>query len=454
MKRSRWQLLCLAITILFIVIVNASTVEKLTHTTDDHHRHRHHKRPFTKTIVNCSLAKKQHRHQLKTINRHHRIHTSYVCHKAHHTTKKTNKHVKHHKTKKHHSTDVKHHRHHHSSHRTSVHHHKTIKSHHANKKHRKDKEHDKKHRGKNNTTKKHNSTVTKPHHTKKIHRAKSDHHSTIINSHKVSATSTVPTAVAPTPGVTNGDTPGSVTITLEGFEPTVQPAAIQPTPAADRQAPSDNSSSDDISAQGIADSSSSDNSSADDSSSDNQEPSPTEDQSTGTTIINPTPSGGSSASGGTGSITPDTQVSTQAANNGPSVDAEPQSKIIGISVGAVAGCVAAAGLAGMFIYRRRQDKEQQSEVEPDEHVNTRWRTQSFMAVVAGAVAKLPKRSDSSGSNRSRGVLGTIRRAASKASSTLSRSGSRSSQQSYGIAVSGPMPPIAHVDEQRYHSHAY
>ncbi|KAG1441525.1 hypothetical protein G6F56_011443 [Rhizopus delemar] len=76
-----------------------------------------------------------------------------------------------------------------------------------------------------------------------------------------------------------------------------------------------------------------------------------------------------------------------------------------------------------------------------------------MAVVAGAVAKLPKRSDSSGSSRSLGVMGTIKRAASKASRSLSRSPSRESQQSYGIAVSEPMPPLANAEQQSY-THAY
>ncbi|KAG1244904.1 hypothetical protein G6F68_015256 [Rhizopus microsporus] len=159
------------------------------------------------------------------------------------------------------------------------------------------------------------------------------------------------------------------------------------------------------------------------------------------------------SSEGTGGISDSVSAQSVNEHSGRTVDAEPQSKIIGISVGAIAGCVAAAGLAGMFVYRRRQSKEQESDVVPDE-LNTRYRTQSFMAVVAGAVARLPKHRDSSRSSRSSGVMGTIRRAASKASKSLSRSGSRSSQQSYGVAVSGPMPSIAHVDGSPYHTHAY
>ncbi|KAI9249048.1 ras guanine nucleotide exchange factor domain-containing protein [Sporodiniella umbellata] len=100
---------------------------------------------------------------------------------------------------------------------------------------------------------------------------------------------------------------------------------------------------------------------------------------------------------------------------GRTVEAGTHSKIIGISVGAVCGCVAAAGLAGMFIYRHRQ-KKQEEEAVPDE-LNTRYRTQSFMAVVAGAVAKLPKR-DSARS--SLGVLGTLKRAASVKPSLVTR----------------------------------
>ncbi|KAG1445405.1 hypothetical protein G6F55_011973 [Rhizopus delemar] len=164
-------------------------------------------------------------------------------------------------------------------------------------------------------------------------------------------------------------------------------------------------------------------------------------------------SSASMSSEGTNGISDSVSAQSVNEHNGRTVDAEPQSKIIGISVGAIAGCVAAAGLAGMFVYRRRQSKEQESDVVPDE-LNTRYRTQSFMAVVAGAVARLPKHNDSSRSSRSSGVMGTIRRAASKASKSLSRSGSRSSQQSYGVAVSGPMPSIAHVDGSPYHTHAY
>ncbi|CEP11504.1 hypothetical protein [Parasitella parasitica] len=153
------------------------------------------------------------------------------------------------------------------------------------------------------------------------------------------------------------------------------------------------------------------------------------------------------------SVTPvdnNNQVTGQSVNNGQAIENTPQSKIVGISVGAVVGCLAAAGLAGMFIYKRKQTSKHDQDIEDlnqTSEVNTRWRTQSFMAVVAGTVAKLPKRSNSSGSNRSAGgVLGSIRRAASNASSKLSRSASsRSSTHSYGIAVSGPIPAIQRID---------
>lgn len=155
------------------------------------------------------------------------------------------------------------------------------------------------------------------------------------------------------------------------------------------------------------------------------------------------------------------QVNSQSVDNTQTTDATPQSKAIGISIGAVVGCIAAAGLAGMFIYRRRERTNHDQDVEDmnqTSEVNTRWRTQSFMAVVAGAVAKLPKRSNSSASNSGRAsfnVLGSIRRAASNASRSLSvrsKNSTRSSVQSYGIAVSGPIPAITRIDgDQAYYS---
>ncbi|KAI9469010.1 MAG: hypothetical protein EXX96DRAFT_654629 [Benjaminiella poitrasii] len=169
------------------------------------------------------------------------------------------------------------------------------------------------------------------------------------------------------------------------------------------------------------------------------------------------------------------QVAVQSVQNGQEIESEPQSKVVGVSVGAVVGCLAAAGLAGMFIYKRKQKTNEEQQVSQDtEEVNTRWRTQSFMAVVAGAVAKLPHRSNSSTSSRSGGVLGSIRRAASNASRSLSirsNNSSSSSIQSYGIAVSGPIPAIVRIDgdqaqyydepsspsgqhAQGYHTHAY
>lgn len=181
------------------------------------------------------------------------------------------------------------------------------------------------------------------------------------------------------------------------------------------------------------------------------------------------------------------QVNAQSVDNDTrTTDATPQSKIVGISVGAVVGCIAAAGLAGMFIYKRKEKAQQDVEsssggLDDGEHVNTRWRTQSFMAVVTGAVARLPKRSNSSASTAStsngvgiNNVFGSIRRVASNASRSLSirsarsNNSTRSSVQSYGIAVSGPVPPIARVDgadqatyygepqspSDYHHTHAY
>ncbi|KAI7868998.1 hypothetical protein BDF14DRAFT_1786697 [Spinellus fusiger] len=143
----------------------------------------------------------------------------------------------------------------------------------------------------------------------------------------------------------------------------------------------------------------------------------------------------------------------------------------------------------MFINRHRQNAQRNSDLEKHERslrdssnteVNTRWRPQSFMVAVAGAVAKLPKRSASNASQNNathsqstRGVgsvLGSIRRVASNTSSIASWGSTRShvsgsSQQSYGIAVTTPIPPLSRIDgmetssdavEAHYnsHNHAY
>ncbi|KAI9254667.1 hypothetical protein BY458DRAFT_325437 [Sporodiniella umbellata] len=488
MKRSKWQLLYLAFVVFFVTIANASIAERATN--DKLH---------IKTVANCYRAKRTDRHHWKTISGRTKI--VYVCRKNHHTTstRYQKSKTKHH-TKKHHHSVIHHHGkgHHSEKKHTTVHHHytKTTKptsrhrgstgTHQSKKSKKGSKVHhttSKKHK---KTATRHNKHSTTVHHTKGIHHTKSTH--TIINSHKTGETTSLTTSSVTSTHVT----PGSITISLEGFEPALQTFAssIVPTTtgstsqssvSTNTQAyiptqntkglstatvsasesrhtatvapndPNNNNDNDMNNDKNKDDNGSGNRDNNDDDNNDQIEAFGNDDDNSskdgaltamGTTInpAAPVPTG-----------LPNTQITAQKNSDGETVEATHQNKIIGISVGAVVGCVAAAGLAGMFIYRRRQDQE--TEEVPDE-VNTRYRTQSFMAVVAGAVAKLPKRSDSSSSSGSGGVMGTLKRAATSMSRSLSRSGSRSSQQSYGIAVSGPMPGLTHADDRNYHTHAY
>ncbi|KAG0169153.1 hypothetical protein DFQ28_003176 [Apophysomyces sp. BC1034] len=186
------------------------------------------------------------------------------------------------------------------------------------------------------------------------------------------------------------------------------------------------------------------------------EPSPT---STGSAVAAGYPTGLDSS--GNANSDPNSDPNNNNSDSMPmeAVDAQHNHTTIGVSIGAAAGCIAAAGLAGMFIQRRRQTKKEEGnddlEGQSDGEVNTRWRHQSFMNAVAGAVAQLPKRSNSNasqnnGSGGLRSILGSIRRTASNASSK-----SRSSEQSYGIAVTTPMPAIEPIDaHHQNYKHAY
>ncbi|KAM3580793.1 hypothetical protein VKS41_006852 [Umbelopsis sp. WA50703] len=111
---------------------------------------------------------------------------------------------------------------------------------------------------------------------------------------------------------------------------------------------------------------------------------------------------------------------------------------IGIGIGVGVGCVAAIGLAGLVLYRRREGRQQDNyDSGSGEPVSTRWRPQSFMAVLGGVVAKLPRtNSTSSRSSRLRSVF-----------SNLSRNSSNRSYRSDGSGPSvGSAPSLARVDE--------
>jgi hypothetical protein len=112
---------------------------------------------------------------------------------------------------------------------------------------------------------------------------------------------------------------------------------------------------------------------------------------------------------------------------------------IGIGVGVSVGCVAAIGLVGMAVYRRHERRQQNTNFDNDssDPVSTHWRPQSFMAVLGGVVAKLPRSSStSSRSSRLRSVLSNLSRNSSNRSNRSDASGS-----SFGSA-----PSLARVDE--------
>ncbi|KAG0169499.1 hypothetical protein DFQ30_003557 [Apophysomyces sp. BC1015] len=163
------------------------------------------------------------------------------------------------------------------------------------------------------------------------------------------------------------------------------------------------------------------------------------------TVLAMTPKLAAAASATSTSANPDQPEVAQQDQKTPAasreVDARPTSSAAGVSVGLAAGCIAAVGLAGMVVHRRRQPENYENQGDLEAPM-THWRPQSFMVAVSGAVSKLPKRNNSTGL---RSVLGTIRRAASWKSNK-----SKEDPVAYGIAVttptasSSPPPlPLAH-----------
>jgi hypothetical protein len=152
-----------------------------------------------------------------------------------------------------------------------------------------------------------------------------------------------------------------------------------------------------------------------------------------------TPSSGTPTASGTSTS------STNGSNNGSQnnlansavVAGDVTNTKLGIGIGVGVGCVAAIGLVGMAAYRRHEKRVQNANMDnaSGDPVSTHWRPQSFMAVLGGVVAKLPRSSSTSsrGSSRIRSVF-----------SNLSRNGSNRSNlsdQSVGSA-----PSLARIDE--------
>lgn len=78
-------------------------------------------------------------------------------------------------------------------------------------------------------------------------------------------------------------------------------------------------------------------------------------------------------------------------DNDASVSGDISNKALGIGLGVGIGCIAALGLAGLFVHNR---KKRQEHIALDDssgaQVPTRWRPQSFMGVVASVVSRLPR----------------------------------------------------------------
>ncbi|KAF7726754.1 hypothetical protein EC973_008442 [Apophysomyces ossiformis] len=144
-------------------------------------------------------------------------------------------------------------------------------------------------------------------------------------------------------------------------------------------------------------------------------------------------------------------------NETQAVSGSMSNKALGIGLGLGIGCVAAVGLAGLLVHNRRKHQDQQASrftAGEDPDVNTRWRPQSFMGVVASVVAKLP-RSPSLRSNASSGhnnvrastagmAIGTGEGAIESPTHSLGRHPSAASNRS---AASQP-PSLARVDEHQ------
>ncbi|KAI8372131.1 hypothetical protein BD560DRAFT_423394 [Blakeslea trispora] len=494
MKKNKWQnpLISLVVASFLVLLVNAASenqekVKDVSLSTDQtsHHASISLSPRVTKKIKDCSLASVRNKRlrrmkQLKyttfvcpTSTRRHpkttlvhrsknngsKKHQHNMTSARHHTSKR---HTHHHTSKRHaHHHTSKRHAHHHTKHVSSrkhtskkhvVHKHVSKSKTHGSKKHavHKHASKSKSHSSKKHDSKKHNSTTkahasnkhatTKKHGSSKKNVPSTKKH-TATTTKVVSTTTTFTTTTSsPTAALVKGaftatdiaidflatPTPSATPWTVTPLETTIPNAGIANG--------NKNDGSNTVTDANQPEETSSDNNQdqTDDSNEDSNEDSDSENnEDDDDHEVTAFSSGSGAADISLNQPTADKSATASAQDvNGQAIEATAQSKVIGISVGAIVGCLAAAGLVGMFMYRRHQKNHQEQDMEEmdaQSEVNTRYRTQSFMAVVAGTVAKLPTRSDSSSSKKSVGVLGSLRRAASR---SLGRSNSTSSTQSY------------------------
>ncbi|KAI8581772.1 hypothetical protein K450DRAFT_278844 [Umbelopsis ramanniana AG] len=118
------------------------------------------------------------------------------------------------------------------------------------------------------------------------------------------------------------------------------------------------------------------------------------------------------------SVTANLESPTSTQAESEAVRAERANKIIGIVVGLGCVVIGAAGLAGIIIIRKREKARQIVLDDPD--VQTRWRPQSFLAVVTTAVTRAQQSCHRENSIKSNG----------------------SSESKYGQGQTRPQSPIA------------
>ncbi|CAO3621334.1 unnamed protein product [Cunninghamella echinulata] len=140
---------------------------------------------------------------------------------------------------------------------------------------------------------------------------------------------------------------------------------------------------------------------------------------------------------------------------------------LGIGLGVGIGCIAAIALAGLLIYNHRHKNGQSSSRSfnslgnnnSDDAVNTRWRTQSFMGVVAAVVAKLPRSASLRSKSSSTNSQNNNHHHSSYSSTSMNATGlayTTSHQLHHNPSASsiGSPPPLTEVNNHVEYQHRY
>ncbi|KAI9309328.1 hypothetical protein BJ944DRAFT_258705 [Cunninghamella echinulata] len=137
---------------------------------------------------------------------------------------------------------------------------------------------------------------------------------------------------------------------------------------------------------------------------------------------------------------------------------------LGIGLGVGIGCIAAIALAGLLIYNHRHKNGQSSSRSfnslgnnnSDEAVNTRWRTQSFMGVVAAVVAKLPRSASLRSKSSSMNSQNNNHHYSSTSMNATGLAYTTSHQLHHNPSTSslGSPPPLTEVNNHVEYQHRY